>query len=81
MPRLRQLSGRDVVGALTHFGFDVVASRGSHAKLRRSLADGSRQTLTIPLHSRLATGTAVAIFRQAIRYIDEAQLKPFFYSD
>jgi len=72
------MSGADVIRALRHFGFEVVATRGSHAKLRR-LAGKERQTLTIPLHDSLATGTAHAIFRQACRYVAEADLRPFFF--
>ncbi|HMO94716.1 MAG TPA: type II toxin-antitoxin system HicA family toxin [Tepidiformaceae bacterium] len=62
------------------FGFEVVSVRGSHAKLRRT-ADGQRQTLHVPLHSELDTGTAQAIFRQAAGYISAADLRPHFYSD
>jgi predicted RNA binding protein YcfA (HicA-like mRNA interferase family) len=80
-PRLRALSGRDVVRILQHFGFDVVATRGSHAKLRRVLENGQRQTLTIPLHAALASGTAHAIFRQACRYVAESELRSFFFRD
>ena len=29
------------------FGFRVVSIRSSHAKLRRALSDGQRQTLTV----------------------------------
>jgi predicted RNA binding protein YcfA (HicA-like mRNA interferase family) len=79
-PRLRPLSGRDVVKAMAQFGFTVVEQRGSHAKLHRLLPDGQRQTLTIPLHHSLATGTLHAIFRQACRYVAEADLRPFFFS-
>jgi predicted RNA binding protein YcfA (HicA-like mRNA interferase family) len=79
-PRLRSLSGRDVVRALHAFGFEVIGTRGSHAKLRRVLEDGTRQTLTIPLHASLAAGTAQAIFRQACRYVRESDLKPFFFT-
>ena len=80
-PRVRQLSGSDVIRALKHFGFEVVATRGSHAKLRRLNDRGERETLTIPLHASLATGTVVAIFRQACRYIAAGELGPHFYSD
>lgn len=73
------MSGADVIRALRTFGFEVVATRGSHAKLRRVLAGGERQTLTIPLRDSLATGTAHAIFRQACRYVSEADLRPFFF--
>jgi predicted RNA binding protein YcfA (HicA-like mRNA interferase family) len=69
-----------VVRALRTFGFDVVATRGSHAKLRRVLRSGERQTLTIPLHDALAMGTTHAIFRQACRYVPEGDLRPFFFN-
>jgi predicted RNA binding protein YcfA (HicA-like mRNA interferase family) len=81
MTRLRQLSARDVVRALGSFGFQVVSIRGSHAKLRRVLASGERQTLTIPLHKNLAPGTLHAIFRQALRYIPESHLKRWFFTE
>jgi predicted RNA binding protein YcfA (HicA-like mRNA interferase family) len=80
MPRLRRQSGRDVVAALQSVGFTLVATRGSHAKLQRMTAAG-KQTLTIPLHDELAVGTLQAIYRQALRYVEEASLKPLFYSD
>jgi len=79
MPRLKTLSGRDVLKILSRFGFKVVSQRGSHVKLRRILSDGTKQTLTIPLHEELDTGTLRAIFRQALRYIPEEELKPHFY--
>lgn len=79
-PGFRRMSGADVIRALGNVGFEVVATRGSHAKLRRVAPDGQRQTLTIPLHNSLATGTAHAIFRQACRYVPEHQLRPFFFT-
>ena len=78
--RLKQLSGRDVVAVLVRFGFDVVGTRGSHCKMRRTLPAGERQTLTIPLHASLAPGTLHAIYRQACRFVPEADLQPHFYS-
>jgi hypothetical protein len=44
------------------------------------LPGGERQTLTIPLHDSLATGTVHAIFRQAGRYVPEDQLRPLFFT-
>jgi predicted RNA binding protein YcfA (HicA-like mRNA interferase family) len=77
-PRLRILSGRDVVRALGTFGFEVVATRGSHAKLRRTRAAGT-DTITVPLHHELAPGTARAIYRQAARFVPEDALRPWFF--
>ena len=79
MPKLRVLSGNEVVKILSKFGFDVVSQKGSHVKLRRVLPDGTRQTLTVPLHNELDKGTLKAIIRQASRYIAEEELKPYFY--
>ncbi len=78
--RLKTLSGRDVAAIFVRLGFQVVATRGSHCKLRRTLPSGERQTLTIPLHGTLATGTLHAIYRQACRFISADELQPHFYS-
>ena len=68
-PRLRRMSAREVLRALTSFGFEVVSTRGSHVKLRRVSKDSVLQILTLPLHRELAPGTLRAIYRQACRYI------------
>lgn len=80
-PRLKRLSGRDVVRVLATFGFEVVNTRGSHCKLRRTLPDGTRQTLTLPLHAELAPGTLHALYRQTLRYIPAADLHAHFFRD
>ncbi len=80
-PRLRRLTGQDVLRALGAFGFDVVATRGSHAKLRRVLPMGERHTLTVPLHRELAPGTLRAIFRQAVRFVPETELRRRFFEE
>lgn len=81
MTKLRHLSAREVLKALGSFGFQVMTVRGSHAKLRRILPSGERQTLTVPTHKNIAPGTLHAIFRQACRYIPEADLKTWFFTD
>jgi predicted RNA binding protein YcfA (HicA-like mRNA interferase family) len=80
-PRLRRLSGADVVRALRTFGFDVVNTRGSHAKLRRIIRGGEAQILTVPLHKALAPDTAHAIYRQASRFIPEEELRTHFWTE
>jgi predicted RNA binding protein YcfA (HicA-like mRNA interferase family) len=79
-PKLRRLSGRDVLRALGELGFEVVSTRGSHAKLRRVAENGTRETLTVPLHRTLAAGTLHAIYRQAARYVPERDLRPRFFT-
>lgn len=81
MPKLKRLSGNEVVKIFASFGFTQAAQRGSHVKLRRVLSDGLRQTLTIPAHAELDTGTLRAIYRQALRYIPESELHSRFYTE
>jgi predicted RNA binding protein YcfA (HicA-like mRNA interferase family) len=79
-PRLRRLSAREILAALREVGFEVVSTRGSHAKLRRVLSDGRRETMTVPLHRDLAPGTVAAIYRQALRFVPEDRLRPHFFT-
>jgi predicted RNA binding protein YcfA (HicA-like mRNA interferase family) len=78
VPKLRRQSGSDVAAALRTVGFEIVSTKGSHAKLQRKVAN-TKQTLTIPMHDELAIGTLQAIYRQALQYVDEGTLKPLFY--
>ncbi len=70
-----------MAGILRRFGFEVVSQRGSHMKLQRTRPGGERETLTIPDHRELDTGTCRAVLRQATRYVPLGELVPFFYSD
>ena len=80
MPKLKTLSGQDVLKIFAKFGFERVDQEGSHVKIRRQLLVGGRQSLTVPLHDEIDKGTLKAIFRQALRYIPEAEIRPHFYS-
>lgn len=79
MPKLRRLSGRDILTILQGFGFHQVSQRGSHVKLARDVAE-AHQVLTVPLHAELDPGTLRAIFRQASRFISEQELRQHFYT-
>ena len=81
MPRPKVLSGAEVVRILVSFGFEVVSQRGSHIKLRRILAEGAKQTLTVPNHRELDRGTLLAIHRQALPYLRAEELAPHFFTD
>ncbi len=78
MPRLKRLSGSDIIKILAQFGFSIHSQRGSHIKLRRVSTEG-KETLTIPNHYQLDTGTCYSIFKQATEYISESELDPYFY--
>ena len=81
MSRLRTLSGRDLLRIFAGFGFYECSQRGSHLKLRRVLPSGTRQTLTIVNHAEVDRGTLHAIYRQALRYIPDSDLRPHFFAD
>lgn len=82
MPRLRKLSGKDIVTVLLGFGFEVIKIEGSHHKLRRVI-DNKRQTLHVPVHGSkpLSTGLLSAIYKQARVYLSEDELQDYFYAD
>jgi predicted RNA binding protein YcfA (HicA-like mRNA interferase family) len=80
MPKLRTLSGDDLVAIFKRFGFTKFSQRGSHVKLLRKTQQG-RQTLTIVLHREVDRGTLRAIFRQALRFIPETELSPYFFHE
>lgn len=81
MPKLKQLSGDDVIKILESFGFVLVGQKGSHVKLRRVSEAGIKQTLTVPRHAELDKGTLRAIYSQALKYISDSEIRSSFYSD
>jgi len=62
MPKLKVLSGTDVIKILLSFGFEISNRKGSHIKLIRNTNFG-KQTLTIPNHTEIDKGTLKAILR------------------
>ena len=81
MPKLRTLSGNDLLRIFGVLGFRQYSQKGSHIKLRRTLASGGSQTLTIVLHAEVDRGTLHAIYRQALRFIPESELRQYFYTE
>jgi predicted RNA binding protein YcfA (HicA-like mRNA interferase family) len=78
MPRrFKVLSGSDVIKILESFSFVIVAQKGSHVKLVR-LVDSERQVLIVPNHKELKQGTVSGLYSQAIKHIDESDLKDHF---
>ena len=79
--KLRNLSGRDVEAIFARLGFERVrGGKGSHLKLRRTLPDGTRQTLVLPDHNEIDRGTLASILRKASAYVPENELRPYFYT-
>ncbi len=76
--KLRRMSGNEVVRILGEFGFRVHSQRGSHVKLVR-VVEGTKQSITIPLHKELDIGTLRAIIRQASRFVQFDSLQKEFW--
>jgi predicted RNA binding protein YcfA (HicA-like mRNA interferase family) len=81
MPKPRVLSGRDLIKIFAAFGFEFASQRGSHMKMSRVLATGTKQTLTIPNHREIDRGTLLAIYRQALRFLTAEELAPHFFTE
>ena len=67
MPRLPQVSGRQVVGLMQGLGYEVIRRRGSHVRLKRQVGDDVHVE-TIPDHKVLAKGT----LRTILKHISKA---------
>lgn len=79
MPKIKKLSGKQVSAIFLKLGFAVIRQKGSHIKLRRIIMD-TKQTLLIPNHREMDTGTLKAIFNQALRYVSDTELRQYFYT-
>lgn len=80
MPKPKRLPAREILRVFRIFGFTVVSTRGGRAKLRRETAGHPPRVLTVPLPRELAAGTVQAIWRQALRFRPEEELRPRFYA-
>ena len=80
MPKLRVLSGKDVVKILSLSGFLIYSQKGSHVKMKRE-TNNETQILVIPNHGKLKKGMLKALFNQASKYITEEELRPHFYTN
>ena len=57
MPKLPQVSGKDVIKALRKHGFSVISQKGSHIKLKKILDSGFSYTVIVPNHKVIKKGT------------------------
>lgn len=68
MPKLPQVSGKEVCKALLRAGYDLVSQRGSHMKLRR---DSPRRTIIVPNCKTIKRGTLHGIISDAGLTLEE----------
>jgi predicted RNA binding protein YcfA (HicA-like mRNA interferase family) len=65
MPKVKRVSGRDLVRALERFGWRVDRIKGSHHVMRHR--DLPKVTLAVPVHGNetLPIGTQISILKDA----------------
>ncbi len=65
MPKLRNLSGEEVVRILCNkFGFKITGRKGSHVRLSKITPEGKVGTV-VPMHKELKIGTLKGILKLA----------------
>ncbi|OHA89913.1 MAG: hypothetical protein A2832_02145 [Candidatus Zambryskibacteria bacterium RIFCSPHIGHO2_01_FULL_44_22b] len=79
MPKLRVVSGRQLVKFFEKQGFELEYGKGSHCKMIKFVGE-QIQELAIPLHKEIARGTLKAIFSQAAHFIPVEELRKYFYT-
>jgi predicted RNA binding protein YcfA (HicA-like mRNA interferase family) len=79
MPKLRRLSGDEVVRFCRRNDFIISRTRGSHINLVR-IVSGNKQVITIPYHTEMDRGTLHGIFKKLMSYVSEEELRTFFYT-
>jgi predicted RNA binding protein YcfA (HicA-like mRNA interferase family) len=60
----KRYSAKQILKSLKNQGFTIISQRGSHIKLR-GIIQGRLQTVIVPNHKQIATGTLSSILRQA----------------
>jgi predicted RNA binding protein YcfA (HicA-like mRNA interferase family) len=80
MPKIKHISGKEVIKILESFGFVVSRQKGSHIILKRIISDGI-QIILIPNHTTIDRGTLHSIYKKLLLYINESEIKPHFYTE
>jgi predicted RNA binding protein YcfA (HicA-like mRNA interferase family) len=80
MPKMKVLSGKDVVRFLERHGFLVVSQKGSHIRMI-SRSDQRKVTVVVPNHKVLKRGMQHQIMKESLRSISAAEVFEFFYTE
>ncbi len=79
MPKLRRISGKNLLQILLAEGFLKIRQKGSHARLVMKVGKVA-YFITIPLHEELDRGTLKSILRSLERCFSDDKLKKIFYT-
>jgi predicted RNA binding protein YcfA (HicA-like mRNA interferase family) len=70
----RNISGDDLVKALSHYGYEVTRQTGSHVRLTRKTKD-KKFHLTIPNHKPIRVGTLNNILNDLSTHLELEKTK------
>lgn len=62
MPKLKKISGKDLIKILEKVGFEKIRQKGSHIILKKKTEKGFIGCV-VPLHKELAIGTILGILK------------------
>ena len=79
MPKLKRLSGKQVIAFCEKQSFEIIRQKGSHVNLVRMLV-GRKQVVTIPNHREIDRGTLNNIYKLLKQFISEKELREFFFT-
>ncbi len=77
MPKLRVISGKDIIAILLKKHFSIVRQKGSHARLIH-IPTGTE--VTIPLHREVDRGTLKSILRTIETCMNQKEIHEIFYT-
>jgi predicted RNA binding protein YcfA (HicA-like mRNA interferase family) len=65
MPKLPQVSGKELAKVFLKDEWFIVSQRGSHLKIRKNLQQIGRKTIIIPQHKIIKKGTLSGILKDS----------------
>ena len=65
MPKLPQISGKELVKALVKDGWYLVSQKGSHVKMRKDRIPLGHTTVIVPQHKVIKKGTLSGILKDS----------------
>ena len=80
MPKLKQLSGKEVVKIFESHGFEIKRTVGSHVRLTL-VQNGISHHITIPAHKTLKRGTLHSIIKDFELCFGKEEAKLLFFSE
>lgn len=77
MPKLRIVSGKEIISLLSKHHFSILRQKGSHVRL---IHVPSKIEVTVPLHREIDRGTLRSILRTIEPCLTQKELQGVFYT-